>query len=130
MGRTGPDLGVTLISNETILNSAPSRRSSSKYPKIIGIIPRVGSPAGGLLVTISGENLKSTELDLGTGSIEKSHDEGQNFKAWFERNDQKVPCDIDRMMTLHGKSLVGCSLRIFLTQGLKILALKIQTNIS
>ena len=62
---------------------------------------------GGLLITITGENLKSKQLDLGTGSTEESSGEGENFKVWFERNGKTVPCDVDRMMILHGKSLDG-----------------------
>ena len=60
-------------------------------------------------MTISGENLKSKQLDLGTGSIEESENQGENFKVWFESDetDIKVQCQIDRMLTLHADSMDG-----------------------
>jgi len=83
----------------------------STRPLITGISPRAGSPHGGVIITISGENLKSKQLDLGTGSIEESENQGENFKVWFEKEDLKVQCRIDRMLTLHADSMDGLGQR-------------------
>ena len=66
------------------------RRDTKKNPRITGLIPRNGSPMGGLIITITGEHLKSKQLDLGTGQAEESEEEGENFKVWFERDGFKV----------------------------------------
>ena len=69
-----------------------------------------GSPKGGLLVTIYGENLRSKKINLG---CQESDNEGENYNMWFDRehNDQtwKVPCTIDRMLQLHGRPIDGHS---------------------
>jgi len=79
-------------------------------PSITSVTPRDASPNGGVLITIFGENLKSTQLDI-SGVTDESEDQGENFKIWFEREidgvTHSVPCDIDRMFGLHVKPLQG-----------------------
>ena len=92
-------------------NADPERRiRRSTDPKIAGVMPKKGSPKGGLLVTIYGENLRSKKIDLG-GQESESDNEGENYNMWFERehNGQtwKVPCIIDRMLQLHGRPIDG-----------------------
>ena len=92
-------------------NADPERRMRrSTSPKIAGVMPGKGSPKGGLLVTIYGENLRSKKIDLG-GQESESDNEGENYNMWFERehNGQtwKVPCNIDRMLQLHGRPIDG-----------------------
>ena len=94
-------------------NADPERRMRrSTSPKIAGVMPSKGSPKGGLLVTIYGENLRSKKIDLG-GQESESDNEGENYNMWFEReyNGQtwKVPCTMDRMLQLHGRPIDGHS---------------------
>ena len=58
-------------------NADPSGRArrDTGNPKIAGVMPGKGSPKGGLLVTIYGENLRSKKIDLG-GQESESDNEG------------------------------------------------------
>ena len=92
-------------------NADPERRMRrSISPKIAGVMLNKGSPKGGLLVTIYGENLRSKKINLG---CQESDNEGENYNMWFDRehNDQtrNVPCNIDRMLQLHGRPIDGHS---------------------
>ena len=59
---------------------------------------------GGAFITIFGENLKSSKLEIG-GVVDASEDQGENFKVWFEtmEGEGNYPCDVDRMFGLHVK---------------------------
>ena len=85
-------------------------KRSAPRPRVTSVTPRDASPNGGVLITIFGENLKSTQLDL-SGVKDESEDQGENFKVWFEHEADgivhTVPCDIDRMFGLHVKPLQG-----------------------
>lgn len=80
-------------------------------PIVTALIPSSGSPLGGLLVTIVGDNLVSREFNS-VSVTDVSEDEGQNFAVWFRRWDGtgnviEVPCIIDRMFALHAQPLGG-----------------------
>ena len=88
---------------------------------ITDVIPQQGSPIGGLLLTIVGHNLKSTQLDIG-GVKEESESEGENFKVWFEHPDteERPNCHIDRMFALHAQPLEGQDFLICQTPAMPI----------
>ena len=75
-------------------------------PVIEGIVPTGGSPEGNVLITVFGQNLKSKKLDI-AGHVSESEDQGEDFQIWFEAGEYKVPCQVDRMLTLHGQPLAG-----------------------
>jgi hypothetical protein len=60
-------------------------------------------------LTIYGQNLQSRKIDLGGQKSEG--DEGENYQVWFEREYEGekwvIPCDVDRMLTLHARPLSG-----------------------
>jgi len=78
----------------------------SDNPKIEGVIPNGVSAAGGALMTVYGQNLRSKKINL-AGQESESESEGQDYTIWFERNDMTFPCDFDRMLTLHGQGING-----------------------
>ena len=100
--------------------SGPRRQRRSGSPRIEGITPRGGSPNGLTLVTIYGQNLHSTRIDMGLGEQSEAEreateaaGEGEDYNVWFESGDMTVPCVVDRMLTLHaapinGKDFVIC----------------------
>jgi hypothetical protein len=55
----------TFSTNHAKSIAPASRRRRDAGPVINDIVPRQGSPVGGLILTIVGENLKSTMLDIG-----------------------------------------------------------------
>ena len=99
-----------------------SKRDASRAkPSITSVVPRDASPNGGVLITMFGANLRSTQLDI-SGVTDESEDQGENFIVWFEREldgvTHSVPCDVDRMFGLHVKPLQGqdwlvCRTRVF-----------------
>lgn len=99
--------------------SSRFRRDASAQPKVEGITPRSGSPLGNTYVTIYGQNLASKQIDL-AGSQSESESEGENYVIWFEREHDgdfwKVPCTVDRMLTLHAEPLDGKDFIICETQ--------------
>lgn len=76
-------------------------------PSISGIAPSSGSPLGQIYLTIYGDNLKSQQIDLGGTSDNEETGEGENYQVWGEREDDRVDCHLDRMLTLHGRPLNG-----------------------
>ena len=79
-------------------------------PRVTSIVPRDASPNGGVLITIFGENLRSTQLDI-SGVKDETADQGENFRVWFEHTKNgiiyMIPCDVDRMFGLFVKQLPG-----------------------
>lgn len=113
-----------LFEASKLVAKAPSsasrfRRSSDGEPRIEGITPRTGSPLGQTYVTIYGQNLASKKIDL-AGSQSESEGEGEDYLIWFEREHEgdfwKVPCRVDRMLTLHAEPLDGKDFIICETQ--------------
>ena len=52
-----------------------------------GVTPTVGSPNGGVIVTIYGENLFSKKITLG-GQQSESENEGEDYRIWFSKTDK------------------------------------------
>ena len=76
-----------------------------------GVTPNVGSPNGGLLLTIYGNNLSSKKISLG-GEESESEAEGEDYRIWFSSTDNygnyhEVDCNVDRMLMLHAQPLNG-----------------------
>lgn len=85
-----------------------------------GVTPNVGSPNGGLLVTIYGDNLYSKKITLG-GEVSESDKEGEDYRIWFSRTDNfggyhEVECIVDRMLMLHAQPLNGQDFVVCKTQ--------------
>ena len=56
-------------------------------PWVTGVTPTVGSPNGGVIVTIYGENLFSKKITLG-GQQTESENEGEDYRIWFSKTDK------------------------------------------
>ena len=62
---------------------------------------------GGVLLTIYGENLKSNQIDLGGTQDATETGEGENYDIWLEKDNMRISCRVDRMLTLHARPLSG-----------------------
>lgn len=80
-------------------------------PKVTGILPTKASPNGGVYLTIYGENLESQNIDLGGTGDKENTGEGEDYFIYLERENDRVVCGIDRMLTLHGRPLGGKDFR-------------------
>ena len=73
---------------------------AAKKPSITKVVPNYGSPRGGQVITIVGNNLVSQVLDIGTQDT-SAEGQGESYNIWFEMSGYSpVKCVLDRMLNL------------------------------
>ena len=74
-----------------------------------GIRPHCGSYNGGQLITITGNDLKSSRFDLGRvfnkEHVDTTDGEGFDYEIWFEAGGSKVACDVNALDATHGVTI-------------------------
>ena len=104
--RTGLFVSVweTYQTKDQILEEVRSDKATARgaTPTISNVLPSSGSIAGGQLITITGFNFASQNLDMGGILTDSSVvDDGEDYLIWFEKDgEDPVYCDIDRMNNL------------------------------
>ena len=81
-------------------SEAARKRRAAGTPSITRVVPNYGSPRGGQIITIVGNNLISQVLDIGTQDT-SAEDQGESYNIWFEMSGYSpVKCLLDRMLNL------------------------------
>lgn len=111
--------GLNLIFSEArndpiqeTMNSDRKRRATAK-PQVTHIIPNRGSIHGGQIITLSGWNLKSQNLNIGSKTDSSTKDEGDDYIIWFEmKGETPIFCTLDRHFSIIARH-VGTHQSIF-----------------
>merc|ERR1711911_521719 len=81
-------------------SEAARKRRAAGTPSITRVVPNYGSPRGGQIITIVGNNLVSQVLDIGTQDT-SAEGQGESYNIWFEMSGYSpVKCVLDRMLNL------------------------------